>query len=100
MDLEQLKFLTDAERNRYMVLERFFETEGWKMITEHAKAGSATQEQRMINAQTWDIHRYASGARAVYEQFVNLPEQIETEFTQMAEAAAAQVQLVNERDFE
>ncbi len=100
LDQASLAHLDDAQRQRYMTLERLFDTDGWKLLVEFSKSNAGLQEQRIINAQNWETHRHASGARAVYLQFANLQEQFEQEFSAIAEEAANRVRLVEETDFE
>jgi hypothetical protein len=94
VDADKLNHLTNEQRARYRVLEALFESEGWKLIKEQLVSSAQQQEQRMLNAQNWDTHRHAAGARAAYAQVVSLPEMVENEFEQLAETEAAKITLI------
>lgn len=87
----QLSLLNDEQRSRYNKLEALFEHPGWKIVEEFAQASAQQQAQRTLNANSWDEHRLATGARMAFAQIAALPEVTENEFANLA-AQAAQAQ--------
>lgn len=100
MDQNQLMHLTDAQRQRFRALEQMFESDGWKHIVEFAKAEANSHEQRLINAPSWDVHRFSAGARAAYSVFVGLQEHFENEYAAVAQQAAESKVTFVESDYE
>lgn len=87
MDLEQLKYLTDDQKDKYVTLERTFDSKGWKIIEVWAQQRAIEEHHRAAMASSWEDHRVATGARLAYEQLANLRDTTELEFTQLAEQA-------------
>lgn len=87
MDLEQLARLDDASKERYVKLERMFDTPGWAIIEEWAKTNAQQQLLQGAYAGTWEANRMAAGARLVYESVASLRESTEAEFVAKAEEA-------------
>ncbi len=87
MDLEQLKYLTPDQKDRYVTLERMFESKGWQVVQAWAASRAENEMRRAAFTGTWEDHRLATGARLAYEQFVNLREATEQEFVDLAEQA-------------
>lgn len=87
MDLNQLKYLTPDQKDRYVTLERMFEGKGWSVIEAWAKTNAVQQMERAAFAGNWEDHRMATGSRLVYEQIVNLRESTENEYVALAEQA-------------
>lgn len=96
MDLEQLKYLTDDQKERYVTLERTFETKGWVIVEAWAKQRAIEQLERAAYASNWEEHRVATGARLAYEQIANLREDTEKEFTMIAETNMLNAQVDEE----
>lgn len=87
MDLEQLARLNDAEKDRYVKLERMFDTPGWKIVEDWARQNAQQQMLRAAHATSWEQHQMATGARLVYETVASLRDTTEAEFTAKAEEA-------------
>jgi hypothetical protein len=87
MDLEQLKYLTPDQKDRYVTLERMFDSKGWAVVEAWAKQRATLEYQRAATASGWDDHRLATGSRLAYEQIANLREATEQEFVDLAEQA-------------
>lgn len=100
MDQDSLKYLSAEENQRYNALAKTFESEGWAIVKQFALTNAELQAQRALNAKSWDEHRHATGARAVYLQVFNLAEQTEAEFTGMADAAREKTAAEDEALFE
>lgn len=88
MDLEQLALLDDVSKERYVTLERMFDTPGWKLVEEWAKTNAQQQFHRAALAGSWEENRMALGARLAYEVIAGLRDSTEAEFIAKAEDAA------------
>ena len=87
MDLEQLKYLTPDQKERYVALERTFDSEGWKVIRAWAATQSSLAMERAAFASNWEDHRIATGVRLSFDQIVNLRDATEAEYVSIAEDA-------------
>jgi diphthamide synthase subunit DPH2 len=85
VDLEQLKYLTDDQKDKYLAYEKVFDQKGWGFILGWLQGQIQEQAVRAINASSWDDHRVATGARIAYEQLASLRESVEAEFIARAE---------------
>ena len=81
LDMEELRYLTDAQKERYMLFQRGFESEFWQQLKQWAIANSAEQLQRLVFAPNWDTNRISFGARAAYEHMSNLEQITDNEFS-------------------
>lgn len=86
MDLDQLNNLTDDQKDRYVTLERTFDSKGWKIVEAWASVRAQEEFQRAAMAGTWEDHQRATGARMAYEQVAALREATELEFLNLAES--------------
>jgi hypothetical protein len=86
MDTALFGFLKPEQQQRYKELEALFTHQGWALFVEFAKQEADAQLERLIAAQSWDINRLATGARAAYAHVANLREITELQFSQLAEA--------------
>jgi hypothetical protein len=96
----QISFLTDEQRERYKQLEEVFNLPGWDILKEFASASISAQAQRALNAQNWNEHQLATGARFAFTQLLNLQEVTENEFANLAAQAAAAEEEDDELDYE
>jgi hypothetical protein len=87
MDLNELKFLSDEDKDRYMKLERLWSQPGWALVIELAAQLAATHKDRATFAQTWEANRMALGSAFAYDHISRLQELTEAEFEQKVEAA-------------
>lgn len=95
LNMQELAFLTDQEKQDYMEWERGFESVFWKKLHEMAENGSSEALMRAAHADTWDTNRISYGQRTVWELLANLEESVEREFQQ---AAAARAELQAQKD--
>lgn len=72
LDLEEINLLSNADKNRYMVMERMFESDGWKFVVKWATANVEEAKGRVLNAGTWEQTCFARGALLAYSHFANL----------------------------
>ena len=100
MDLQMLKYLSDEDKTRYMVLERLFAQAGWKLLVEECQKWALAAKDRAAFAQTWDQNRLAVGNGFAYDHISRLEEITETEYEQKAEAAKKEQQLKDEEENE
>jgi hypothetical protein len=100
VDLNELQYLTDLEKSRYMMMERLFAQPGWTEVIKQAEQGVQETVMRGANAATWEENRIALGGRVVYAWLVNLQQSTDLEFEQLAAEAKAAKQEKDEQDFE
>jgi hypothetical protein len=86
MDLDQLNYLTDDQKDRYVTLERTFDSKGWKIVEAWAVQRAQEEFQRAGFAATWEDHQRATGARMAFEQLAALRDATELEFVNLAES--------------
>jgi hypothetical protein len=84
--VEILKHLTEDQRQRYLLLEKTFDSDGWPLIIEWATKRANECHSRAANANSWDDNRISVGAREVYLQIANMRDSTTMEFSKMAEA--------------
>jgi hypothetical protein len=97
MDLEDIQHLTDAEKDRYLKLERLFDSDGWKLVEEWATQQRENATARLVSATSWDQHRLLTGARLVYAELEGLRETTESTFASLA-SANKEAKLVSEEE--
>lgn len=100
MDLDQLRFLTDAQKDQYMRFERLFDAEGWNDIEKWAQANGEEAIQRQLNATTWDQTLVARGMLVVFKMVRDLRETTQREYAHMAEENQLVAQAQAEEDNE
>lgn len=100
MDLEMLKYLSDEDKTRYMVLERLFAQPGWALLVEEMAKRALAAKDRAAFAQSWDQNRLAIGGGIVYNEIANMQDLTETEFEQKAEEAKKAKAAQDEEDNE
>ena len=90
LDMDQINALDNEAKARYMALEKVFAMPGFKFIVAWAKFKVEEAANGVLNAQTWDQHCFANGARFAYANFAGCEEMFQKEFELMAEEAMAQ----------
>lgn len=100
MDLESLKYLSDEDKNRYMTLERMFQSDGWKVLMAWAVENHEQQMIRAVMAPSWEDHRIATGARLALEQVIRFEQTTEAEYQQRAEDAMLSAESDDEVEYE
>ena len=100
MNPEDLKYLTDEQKTRYMMLDRLFNQPGWAVVVELAKTRAMEQRDRAAFAKSWDDNRTALGAGFVYNEFSQLQETTDMEFAQLALNAKQAAQEEDETEHE
>lgn len=89
MDLDQIQNLTNEQKDAYLKMERLFDSPGWGIVEKFAKERHEVATNRLLHAKSWDENRIFTGARDAIELFVNLRENTEAEFVQLAAANLA-----------
>jgi hypothetical protein len=80
LDNEQLNALSAPDRERYMELERFFASKGWKIFQAMAVDNANSALMAGANAATWADNRVAYGNRSAWLYVLNLEQSTEQEF--------------------
>jgi hypothetical protein len=88
LDQTQLALLPPVDREKYMALERFFSSAGWKYIKGLAEQRAAEQVQRAAFAASWADNRLAIGAGAAWNELAKLEETETASFERMVKEAA------------
>lgn len=100
LSMEDLNLLSNDDKNRYMVLERLFDSEGWAFIKKWSNANIDEAKQHILNASNWDQTLFARGALLAYDQFAKFEEISEAEILstveQVKESLLAKEELDNE----
>lgn len=84
MELDQINALPNGAKERYMMLEKLYDHPGFKYVKEWANAQVKEAAQRLLTATTWEQHCLFKGAMDAYQNFVNLEDISENEFTAIA----------------
>lgn len=100
MDLDQLKLLTDEQRDRYLKLEKLFGMPGWAIMEKWAEGNRDEARDRAASASTWEENRIAVGQRIAFDTFANLRRISEMEFEMLAANNAAEKEEESEDDHE
>lgn len=100
MDLEQLKYLPPALKDRFNKLEAVFNMPGWALIVEFAKQRAEEARTRQLHAQNWDTALLNRGAAYAFGMLETLQETTENEFSAIAAANAERAQLEDEAEHE
>lgn len=86
--MEVLKNLDSGQQERFMKLEKLFETEGWALVVDWAKAKAEDAKSRAAHSSSWEENRVFVGQEAVYLMVANLQSSSDAEFAALAEANA------------
>lgn len=100
MELEDLKYLTDEQRERYMTMERLFEQPGWTLVEKWAGINRDEAKERAANAQSWEDNRIAVGLRIAYDTFSKMRDINEREYMQLAQDQREEQEEDNELEHE
>jgi hypothetical protein len=100
MDLDALKYLSDEDKNTYMILERLFSQPGWKLVVALAEKLSLEARDRAAFAKSWDDNRIAIGQGYAYNHIASFEDSTQAEFEQKAGAAKEKAADKDEDDFE
>jgi len=87
---ELMSWLTDQERDRFVLLQETFETGGWKLLVDYASAKVVQHGVDGSNASTWEKVLENRGARMAWEQVSKLADEFMNAFEHAAQAAQAE----------
>jgi hypothetical protein len=87
MDIEDIKHLTDAQKERYMILQRGFESQFWELLKAWALSNANEQLGRLFYSQSWDQHLLARGAHDAFKLMSDQEQSVELEFANYAKEA-------------
>jgi hypothetical protein len=100
LDMHEIQHLTDEQKERYMLLQRFFESEYWTLFKRWADANAGESLQRLIHASSWDANRIAFGQMLAYKNLLELEQSVDLEFANYAAEAAEKAQVEAEGEHE
>lgn len=86
MDLHQLKFLSDEDKDRYMTLERLWSQPGWNLVVELCQQLVEAHKNSALFAKTWEQNRMALGSAMAYDHIARLQDLTEAEYSQKVDA--------------
>lgn len=87
MELVDLQLLTDAQKERYMILQRGFESQFWGLLKAWGQQNANEQLARLFHASNWDTHCLARGAHDAFNLLANVEASVEAEFANYAKEA-------------
>lgn len=91
LDIDQINSLPNDVKAAYMRHEKTFQSDGWEDIVKWAQDWADVQQQRILNAATWEEALVARGARLAFLALVTLRDTTENEFAHIAAEAAVSV---------
>lgn len=86
LDSHQLNALEPADRERYVLLEKLFRSQAWKVVQATVKARAEQAIPRAAFAKSWEENRTAVGYGYAYDEMSHFEESTEQEYE--AKAAA------------
>lgn len=86
LEPEQLQYLTDDEKSRYMRLENMFASDGWPLLTALCKRLASEAFARSANSTSWEQHCLNKGLRLAYEHIATIEQSTHNEFIEMADS--------------
>lgn len=92
MDQEQIKYLTDEQRDRYKKMADLFEMPGWEVLKNWARINADEARDRGASATSWEMNRIAFGERIVYDIIKQLDEINEREYSVLADENRARAE--------
>lgn len=98
--MNDIKFLSDEDKTRYMMYDRLFSTTGWAAVVSLCVELAAQATNRAAFAKSWDDNRLAIGNGYAYTHIANLQDLTETEYQQKADAAKSAQEAADETAFE
>lgn len=84
IDASLIKHLSDDEKHRLQILERFFEHEGWKLLVGYLESQYNLAQDQINNAQNWDAYLMSRTKMKLCHELGQLPEATRQEFETMA----------------
>lgn len=98
--MNDIKFLSDEDKTRYMMYDRLFSTVGWAAVVALCTELASQATNRAAFAKTWDDNRLAIGNGYAYTHVANLQDLTEAEYQGKADAAKAAKEAADESEFE
>lgn len=96
--MEIIKNLDDGQTDRFMKLEKMFESDGWTLIAEWAATQAEFAHNAAAYAGSWEENRMAVGSEKVYLAVAKLRDAVLQEFQGIAEAKLAEAEENSEDD--
>ncbi len=90
MDLNQINLLPNTAKQKYMELGKLFESPAYRHLLEWAKQNAAEAQSRCLTASNWEQFVFNRGQQLAFDQFINLEDIVETEFSAIADSLAEQ----------
>lgn len=84
-DAEIMEYLDDTAKDRYLKLQRTFESDGWALLVEYAQAKAFQAGVEGANAKSWDDNRRAYGNRQAWEEMAQFADAFMNEFEMVAQ---------------
>ena len=88
LDTDQLKHLSDGDKELASFLEKFFESKEWKYLADLLEQSIEVSKNEILHATTWEANRVAFGRLSAYLGIASLPEALRNELAIRAEASA------------
>lgn len=100
MDSSEIKWLSEANKDRFYQLEEVFSLPGWKLLEEWAEQKAMEAGVRGANATSWEDNRQQLGARLVFEEIVTLRDATYNEFEVIALQARLDTEEADMEEYE
>lgn len=72
LDMEELKFLPDEFKTKYMLLERLYGDKAWELVKAWAAQSAEQQLTLILQAPNWDQTCYARGKRDAFLEMIHM----------------------------
>lgn len=72
LDMEELKFLPDEFKSKYMLLERLYGDKAWELVKAWAIQSAEQQLATILVAPNWDQTVYARGKRDAFLELLHM----------------------------
>lgn len=100
VDTEVLKHLPDEAKARLVEFEKTFNSKGFQMLIQWAKATAEEKAQRMLFAQNWDQYLFLKGEWSMFTELANIEDTTYREFENMAAEAKENAVVESELEYE
>jgi len=99
-DIEVLQYLTAEQKDKYMSLQRLFQSPGWDIVVAWARANAEEAQRRQLAAASWDQANVARGATLAFRMIQDLETGTDNEFAALAAQAKERITLGDEEEHE
>ena len=92
LDMHDIQYLSNEQKERYLQLQRFFESDHWKLLQAWASANHNQWLLATALASSWEVNRMNFGQSLAYERLFNLEKEVDNEYANYAKEAQEAVE--------